>query len=78
MLSLLQVHQTLQSQRLAQRVRFADDLESLWYLRQDLVSGLSQLEGELVARRHMTKINALFKGGLPNTMGPRVHQRFPV
>lgn len=78
MLSLLQVHGGHPAQRLAQRVRFADDLEALWYLRQDLLSVLSELDGELAARSQMKKINGLFKGGLPHTMGPRVHQRFPV
>lgn len=75
MLSLLQVHGGHSVQRLAQRVRFADGVEALWYLRQDLLGVLSELDGELAARRQMKKINSLFKGGLPNTMGPRVHQR---
>src|SRR5258708_5102413 len=35
MLSLLQVHGGHSVQRVAQRVRFAGDLEALWYLRQD-------------------------------------------
>jgi len=64
MLSLLQVHGGHSIQRVAQRVRFAGDLEALWYLRQDVA-----------ARRQMRQINRLFKGGLPGTMGPRTHQR---
>lgn len=78
MVSLLQGHGGQAAQRLAQRVRFADDLEALWYLRQDLLSTLSELVGEQNALNQMKKINGLFKGGLPHTMGPRVHQRFPV
>ncbi|SCK55248.1 hypothetical protein VAR608DRAFT_5684 [Variovorax sp. HW608] len=75
MLSLLQVHGGHSVQRVAQRVRFAGDLEALWYLRQDVLTALSAVDGEVAARRQMTQINRLFKGGLPNTMGPRTHQR---
>lgn len=76
MLSLLQVHSGHGVQRIAQRVRFADDLEALWYLRQDLLMTLSAADGEAAARRQLRHINSLFKGLLPQTMGPRAHQRF--
>ncbi|WP_323501342.1 hypothetical protein [Variovorax sp. RTB1] len=78
MLSLLQVHTGQNVQRLMQRVRFAEDVEALWYLRQDLLAAISEVDGELEARRQVKQINGMFKGGLPNTMGPRIHQRFPV
>jgi hypothetical protein len=78
MLTLLQVHTGSNVQRLMQRVRFAEDVEALWYLRQDLLVALSEVDGELKARRQVNQINGMFKGGLPNTMGPRTHQRFPV
>ena len=73
MLSLLQVHGGHAMQRVAQRVRFAGDLEALWYLRQDVLTALSAVDGEVAARRQMQQINRLFKGGLPDTMGPRNH-----
>lgn len=76
MLALLQVHGGHPVQRLTQRVLFAGDVEALWYLRQDLLTVLSELDGELAARHQMKKINSLFKGGVPDSMGPRVHQRF--
>ena len=76
MLSLLQAHGGHAVQRIAQRVRFADDLEALWYLRQDLLMALSALNGEATARKQLRHINNLFKGRLPHTMGPRLHQRF--
>lgn len=76
MLSLLQVHGGHAVARIAQRVRFADDLEALWYLRQDMLMALSATDGEAAARRQLRKINNLFKGRLPDTMGPRAHQRF--
>ncbi|MBT2324198.1 hypothetical protein J7E62_17750 [Variovorax paradoxus] len=75
MLSLLQVHGGHSIQRVAQRVRFAGDLEALWYLRQDVLTALSAVDGEVAARRQMRQINRLFKGGLPNAMGPRPHHR---
>jgi len=76
MLSILQKHSDHAVARLAQRVRFADDIESLWYLRQDLLMAISAADGEVAARRELGEINDLFKGRLPQTMGPRVHQRF--
>jgi len=75
MLSVLQVHGGHSVQRIAQRVRFANDLEALWYLRQDVMVALSAIDGEAAARRQMQAINSMFKGGLPGSMGPRVHQR---
>jgi hypothetical protein len=75
MLTLLDAHGGHAVQRLTQRVRFADDLESLWYLRQDLLAALSAVDGEMAARRQMQSINRLFKGRLPGGMGPRAHQR---
>ncbi|CAN7428390.1 hypothetical protein LJR290_002707 [Variovorax sp. LjRoot290] len=75
MLSLLQVHGGHSVQRVAQRVRFAGDLEALWYLRQDVLTALSAIDGEVAARRQMRQINRLFKGGLPGAMGPRPHHR---
>lgn len=78
MLSLLQVHGGHSVQRVAQRVRFAGDMESLWYLRQDVLTALSAVDGEVAARRQMRQINSMFKGGLPRTLGPRPHNRFTV
>lgn len=75
MLSLLQVHGGHAVQRVAQRVRFAGDLEALWYLRQDVLTALSAVDGEVSAREQMSQINHLFKGGLPGAMGPRTHNR---
>jgi hypothetical protein len=75
MLSLLQTHGGHSAQRVAQRVRFAGDLEALWYLRQDVLTALSAVDGEAAARRHMRQINRLFKGGLPGAMVPRPHHR---
>jgi hypothetical protein len=76
MLSVLQDHGGHSVQRVSQRVRFAADVEALWYLRQDVMIALSAIDGETAARRQMKTINSMFKGGLPGSMGPRAHQRF--
>ena len=76
MLSVLQAHSGHSDKRVEQRVRFASDVEALWYLRQDVMVALSAIDGEAAARRQMKAINSMFKGGLPGSMGPRAHQRF--
>ncbi|MEJ8848034.1 hypothetical protein [Variovorax rhizosphaerae] len=67
MLSLLQVHGGHEVQRVAQRVRFAGNLQSLWHLRQRMMSAISELDGEAAARRQLRPINSLFKRWLPDT-----------
>ncbi len=42
MLSVLQGHGGHSVQRVGQRVRFAADVEALWYLRQDVMMALSR------------------------------------
>ena len=76
MLGLLEASGGPSAQRIAQRVRFASDLETLWYLRQDVLVAVSAIEGEAAAQQRMQQINRLFRHGLPQTMGPRVHHRF--
>jgi len=76
MLSLLPPHGGHSVQRVSQRVRFATDVEALWYLRQDVMTALSAIDGETAARRKMKAINGMFEGGLPGSMAPRAHQRF--
>ncbi|MDM0044345.1 hypothetical protein QTH91_07635 [Variovorax dokdonensis] len=61
--------------RVAQKVQFADNLEALWYLRQDVMTALSDFDGESAARHQMRQINRMFKGRLPDALGPRDHRR---
>ena len=75
MLSLLQAPADLSIQRVVQRIHFAEDLEALWYLRQDMLATLSATSGEAIARGQMEAINNLFRGRLPVTMDPRTHQQ---
>jgi hypothetical protein len=76
LLALLDGHTSPTIQRIEQRVRFAQDLEALWYLRQDIVVALAEFDGETAARARITAINGLFKGKLPTALGPRTHQSF--
>lgn len=75
MLEMLRPHGGHGVARVAQRVQFADDLEALWYLRQDVMTALSDFDGEGAARHQMRQINSMFKGRLPDSMGPRTHRR---
>lgn len=68
MLRLLAAHEGAVFYRVAERVRYADEMESLWYLRQDLLAALSAVRGEAAARREMAAVNALFKGLLPPSL----------
>lgn len=76
MLAMLQAQQGHMTQRVAQRVQYADDFEALWYLRQDVMTAVRDIDGEHAARSHMKKINNMFRGRLPSAMGPRRHHRF--
>lgn len=78
MLSLLVARDGPEVRRIEQRVRFAENLETLWYLRQDLVAVLSATGEEATVREQIVGITALFRGWLPATMVPRVHHRFTV
>ena len=45
------------------RISFAQSIESLWYLRSDLMVALSALRGEGVAGTELQRISHMFKGG---------------
>lgn len=47
------------------RIRYAGDVQTLWYLRGDLMSVLAAREGETQARRKIQAISCLFEGLLP-------------
>jgi hypothetical protein len=76
MLSLLSRYAGHNIRRIQERVRFAGDMETLWYLRQDLVLALAELEGDTAARDQVRPMNALFSGCLPAALGPRRHRCF--
>lgn len=78
MLDLLARHGGPQRSQLAERVRYAGEMQSLWYLRHDVVKALSAEHGEAAAREHIRPINALFKGYVPKSMmAARTRRRWP-
>ena len=53
------------------RIRYANDIQALWYLRGDLMAVLASLHGEALARQKMQGITRLFQGLLPGSMTSR-------
>ena len=49
----------------SRRIRYAGDLQTLWYLRGDLMSVLAAREGENQARGKIQTVSCLFEGLLP-------------
>jgi hypothetical protein len=56
--------------RMSMRLRYAGDIEALWYLRSDLLSTLAPLRGEAGARSVVDRITRLFHGRLPSMPRP--------
>jgi hypothetical protein len=48
----------------------AHDIQTLWYLRSDLLSVLSECSGEQVAREQMDAITEFFRGSVPKNQMP--------
>ena len=53
------------------RIRYASDVQSLWYLRGDLMAVLAGVHGEASARRQVRTITDMFRGVLPSSLTPR-------
>ena len=56
--------------RMGMRLRYAADIEALWYLRTDLLQTLVPLWGEDGAQRVVDEVTALFQGLLPRAPRP--------
>jgi hypothetical protein len=53
------------SLRLARRIRYASDLESLWFLRGELMGLLARTHGEAAAFEKVEELSSLFTDLLP-------------
>lgn len=53
------------------RIRYANDLPALWYLRGDLMVALAALHGERAAREQVAAVTQMFKGLLPGGLASR-------
>lgn len=57
--------------QLTRRIRYANDIQALWYLRGDLMATLATLHGEIEARRRVGAITDMFSGLLPGSLNSR-------
>ncbi len=57
--------------QITRRIRYANDVQALWYLRGDLMGALAALNGEASAREQVASVTAMFKGLLPNSLNSR-------
>ena len=55
--------------RMNMRLRYASDIEALWYLRSDLRTLLVPLRGEALAHATLAQLTPLFQGQLPRALG---------
>ena len=53
------------------RIRYAVDVQALWYLRGDLMSVLASKHGEAAARAKLSSINDMFENLLPQGLRSR-------
>lgn len=57
--------------QIIRRVRYAKDIQELWYMRGSVMTVLSAMHGETVARNKITVISDKFKGLLPRGLNSR-------
>lgn len=56
---------------ITRRIRYAGDIQALWYLRGDLMAALASEHGEVLARQKVASITAQFGGLLPGGLASR-------
>ena len=71
MLSLLDAAGAKEFSHVVRRIRYADDLQALWYLRGDLMAALAASRGEAEARELLASITDQFQGLLPRGLSSR-------
>ncbi|HEX7889247.1 MAG TPA: hypothetical protein VF522_07820 [Ramlibacter sp.] len=71
MLSLLGEAGTKQFANVTRRIRYANDIQGLWYLRGDLMAALATIAGEAEARSQVQRITRMFQGLLPGSLNSR-------
>jgi hypothetical protein len=57
------------------RVQYADDIQSLWFLRSDLMHMLSDYCGETLAATKVHELTALFSGHIPKAQFASAQRR---
>jgi len=71
MLSLLSEAGGREYANVTRRVRYANDIQALWYLRGDLLAALASAQGEQVARQKVQRVTRMFQGLLPGSLNSR-------
>jgi hypothetical protein len=56
---------------LTRRIRYATDLQSLWFMRGELMQLLARDEGEVAAREKVDELSSLFSDLLPSALRSR-------
>ncbi len=56
---------------ITRRIRYASDIQALWYLRGDLMAALATVHGEMAARQRVAEVTQMFQGLLPNGLNSR-------
>jgi hypothetical protein len=57
--------------QVTRRIRYANDIQALWYLRGDLMAALATLHGEMKAREKIHSVTQMFQGLLPGSLTSR-------
>jgi hypothetical protein len=63
--------------QITRRIRYASDIQALWYLRGDLMGALAAMHGEVAAREMIHSITRRFRGLLPNGLNSRPSSLVP-
>jgi hypothetical protein len=71
MLALLGENGSKQFANVTRRIRYANDIQALWYLRGDLMAALATTLGEAGAREQVQRITHMFQGLLPGSLTSR-------
>lgn len=56
---------------LARRIRYATDLQALWFMRGEIMQLLSRIHGEMAAREKIDELSFLFADILPSGLRSR-------
>ena len=71
MLSLAAMDNDERALAVTRRIRYAADLEALWYIRGELMGLLARMHGEAVAREMLEDLSVLFTDLLPRGLRSR-------
>src|SRR6478609_9831523 len=77
MLAVLSESGAKQFPQLTRRIRYASDIQALWYLRGDLMAALAAMHGEVAARKRIDSITSQFRGLLPSGLNSRPNSLVP-